>query len=109
MIEVSIHADVRDYIEKPVLNLTARKCACIAIAAATALALGAVLVNVWDMPLDIAAWPVIAVCVPVWLAGFWQPMNMAAEEYVSLYLDHRYGPNHLPYEPRHANVRGRTN
>lgn len=100
MIEVSIHADVRDYTEKPILNLTARKLACIGVAAGVALSLGAILVNVWDVPMDIAAWPLIAVCVPVWLAGFWSPMGMAAEEYLALYLDHRYGPNHLPYETR---------
>lgn len=55
MIEISVHADVRDYREKPLLGLSRRKAACVAAAATVAIGLGAALVHVWGMRLEDAA------------------------------------------------------
>ncbi|OUO91072.1 hypothetical protein B5F40_04615 [Gordonibacter sp. An230] len=98
MIEISVHADVRDYREKPLFGLSGRKAVCVAAAAATAVGLGAALVHVWGMRPEDAAWPVIGVCVPVWLLGFWRPLGLPAEDYLAAWARHRFGKSRVPNE-----------
>ncbi|MDN4508806.1 MULTISPECIES: PrgI family protein [Gordonibacter] len=106
MIEISVHADVRDYREKPLLGLSRRKAACVAAAATVAIGLGAALVHVWGMRLEDAAWPVMGACVPVWLLGFWSPLGLPAEDYLAAWARHRLGRNRVPNEVARPADRG---
>lgn len=111
MVEVSIHADVREYKEKLLLGLSLRKVACVAAAGAIGCGLSALLTGAFGMRVEDAAWPVMAVTVPLWLLGFWSPLDMEAERYLRLLVQHRFGDGTIAYmEPgeriEHAKGKG---
>ena len=46
-----------------------------------------------------ATLPVMAAALPFWLAGFWRPFGMRAEELLPLLAAHEFSPQLLAYEP----------
>lgn len=47
-----------------------------------------------------AAFPVMCASIPFWLAGFWRPFGMRAEEFVPLLADHHLNDQRLIYSSR---------
>ena len=46
-----------------------------------------------------AAFPIMLCSMPFWLAGFWRPFGMRAEELLPLLAAHELSPQLLAYEP----------
>lgn len=99
MLSVSVHKDITEYTEKVAGKLSARTLACVAGGLATSVAAAAALNLALGVQPSDATLPVAACSMPFWLAGFWRPHGLKAEEFLRLWLAHARRPGPLVYRP----------
>ncbi len=88
MLSVAVHKDIGEYTEKVVGKMSARTLACTAGGICASMAAAAAVYFGLGIPVSQATVPVMACSMPFWLAGFWRPKGMRAEEFALLWLDH---------------------
>lgn len=96
-LHVSVHKDIGEYTEKIVGKLSARTLACVAGGLLTSVAVAAFIYLVLGIEVSYATLPVMAASMPFWLAGFWRPRGMKAEEFLPLWWAHTLGDDRLVY------------
>lgn len=97
MLSVTIHKDIGEYTEKIVGKMSARTLACVAGGLATSVATACAVYFGLGIPVADATMPVMAASMPFWLAGFWKPKGLKAEQFISLYIEHALGDARLVY------------
>ena len=84
-LRIPVQKDIGEYEEKIVGKMSLRTLACVSLGFGSAVA-------------D-AAFPIMLCSMPFWLAGFWRPFGMRAEELLPLLAAHELSPQLLAYEP----------
>lgn len=84
-LRIPVQKDIGEYEEKIVGKMSLRTLACVSLGFGSAV--GA------------AAFPIMLCSMPFWLAGFWRPFGMRAEELLPLLAAHELSPQLLAYEP----------
>lgn len=99
MLSVSIHKDIGEYTEKVVGKLSLRTLLCVAGGLAVSVGIAAALYFGFGINPSNATLPVMACSMPFWLAGFWRPKDLKAEEFCRLYAAHALSDGKLLYAP----------
>lgn len=99
MLSVSVHKDIGEYTEKVVGKLSLRTLLCVSGGLAVSVAVAALLYIAFGVNPSNATFPVMASSMPFWLAGFWRPKGLAAEEFLRLYWAHASTDGVLLYSP----------
>ena len=97
MLSVSIHKDIGEYTEKVVGKLSLRTLLCVAGGLAVSVGIAAALYFGFGINPSNATLPVMACSMPFWLAGFWRPKGLKAEEFCRLYAAHALSDGKLLY------------
>ena len=98
-LQIPIQKDIGEYQEKIVGKMSLRTLACVSLGFASAIAAAAIVYFGLGIEVGNAALPVMAAALPFWLAGFWRPFGMRAEELLPLLAAHELSPQLLAYEP----------
>ena len=98
MLSVAVHKDIGEYTEKVVGKLSARTLACTAGGLASSVAAAAAVHFGLGVEVADATLPVMAASMPFWLAGFWRPKGLKAEEFIPLLMEHALSDGKLAYE-----------
>ena len=96
-LHVSVHKDIGEYTEKVVGKLSLRTLACVAGGLATSVAVAAFFYLALHIEVSYATLPVMAASMPFWLAGFWRPRGMKAEEFLPLWWAHVSSDDRIVY------------
>ena len=96
-LHVSVHKDIGEYTEKIVGKLSARTLVCVTGGLATSVAVAAFFYFVLHIEVSYATLPVMAASMPFWLAGFWRPRGMKAEEFLPLWWAHVSSDDRIVY------------
>ena len=96
-LHVSVHKDIGEYTEKVVGKLSLRTLACVTGGLLTSIAVAAFFYLVLHVEVSYATLPVMAASMPFWLAGFWRPRGMKAEEFLPLWWAHVSSDDRLVY------------
>lgn len=99
-IGVPVHKDITKYQEKIYGSLTKRQIVGIVIGAAIAVAVSWVCVQLAGMPMDYAAYIVIALAAPPVIFSMWEPDGIKPEVYVSLVITQLLAYQRLPYKTK---------
>ena len=98
-LQIPIQKDIGEYEEKIVGKLSFRTLTCVAGGFGSAILVAAIC-HFWvGIEVADAAFPVMCASIPFWLAGFWRPFGMRAEELLPLLAAHELSPQLLAYEP----------
>jgi hypothetical protein len=97
MLSVSIHKDIGEYTEKVVGKLSLRTLLCVVGGLAVSVGIAAALYFGFGINPSNATLPVMACSMPFWLAGFWRPKGLKAEEFCRLYAAHALSDGKLLY------------
>lgn len=98
-LSMPVQKDIGEYEEKIVGKMTLRTIACLALGFGSAIAAGAFLRLGLGLDASALAFPIMLCSMPFWLAGFWRPFGMRAEELAPLLLAHEMNDQRLVYEP----------
>ena len=98
-LQIPIQKDIGEYQEKIVGKMSLRTLACVSLGFASAIAAAAIVYFGLGLEVGNATLPVMAAALPFWLAGFWRPFGMRAEELLPLLAAHELSPQLLAYEP----------
>ena len=85
---VAVHKDIGEYREKVIGKLSGRTLACVVGGLATSLVTAAICTLYLGIAASAASAPVMCASVPFWLAGFWRPHGMYAEQFLPLLWEH---------------------
>lgn len=96
-LQIPIQKDIGEYEEKIVGKLSFRTLLCIVGGFGSAIAVAALCYFALGIEVSNAAFPVMCASMPFWLAGFWRPFGMKAEEFVPLFMDHHLSDQKLLY------------
>jgi len=99
MLSVSIHKDIGEYTEKVVGKMSLRTLSCVVGGLAVSVGVAALLYLGFGVNPSDATLPVMACSMPFWLAGFWRPKGLRAEEFCRLYAAHALSDGKLLYAP----------
>lgn len=97
MLTMPIYKDIGEYSEKVVGKLSARTLACVAGGILTSVAVALLVYFGLGVDVSYATLPIVASSMPFWLAGFWRPRGMKAEQFLPLWWAHFLGDGHLTY------------
>lgn len=98
MLSVSVHKDIGEYTEKVVGKLSTRTLVCVAGGLLAAIGAAAWVYLVLHIDVSYATLPVMACSMPFWLAGFWRPKGMKAEEFIPLFIQHAFTDDRIEYQ-----------
>ncbi|MBQ3339089.1 MAG: PrgI family protein [Atopobiaceae bacterium] len=96
-LHVSVHKDIGEYTEKVVGKLSLRTLVCVTGGLLTSIAVAAFFYLVLQIEVSYVTLPVMAASMPFWLAGFWRPRGMKAEEFLPLWWAHISSDDRLVY------------
>ena len=98
-LRIPVQKDIGEYEEKIVGKMSLRTLACVSLGFGSAV--GAAAFVHLGLRADVAgaAFPIMLCSMPFWLAGFWRPFGMRAEELLPLLAAHELSPQLLAYEP----------
>lgn len=97
MLSVAVHKDVAEYQPKILGKLTLRTLVCIACALGASVLTAVYLEFVIGVSMDDWMVLVYAAGLPFWAAGFWRPHRMKFEQFVPLWLQHKFTNNRIFY------------
>ena len=103
-LHMPVQKDIGEYEEKIVGKMTLRTIACLALGFGSAVAAGALFRLVLGLDASTMAFPIMLCSMPFWLAGFWRPLGMRAEEFAPLLWAHEVNDQRLAYAPCLAQV-----
>ena len=98
-LRIAVQKDIGEYEEKIVGKMSLRTLACVGAGFAGAVATAAFIHFALGADVSNAAPVVMLSSMPFWLAGFWRPFGMRAEEFVPLLWRHATNNQKLTYEP----------
>lgn len=98
-LRIAVQKDIGEYEEKIVGKMSLRTLACVGAGFASAAATAAVIFFGFGADVSSAAPVVMLSSMPFWLAGFWRPFGMRAEEFAPLMWQHATKNQKLAYEP----------
>ena len=96
-LHVSVHRHIGEYTEKVVGKLSLRTLVCVTGGLLTSIAVAAFFYLVLQIEVSYVTLPVMAASMPFWLAGFWRPRGMKAEEFLPLWWAHISSDDRLVY------------
>lgn len=98
-LHMPVQKDIGEYEEKIVGKMTLRTIACLALGFGSAIAAGALFRLALGLEASTMALPIMLCSMPFWLAGFWRPLGMRAEELAPLLWAHETNGQRLAYAP----------
>lgn len=98
-LHMPVQKDIGEYEEKIVGKMTMRTIACLALGFGSAVAAGALFRLALGLDASTMAFPIMLCSMPFWLAGFWRPLGMRAEEFAPLLWAHETNGQRLAYAP----------
>lgn len=98
-LSMPVQKDIGEYEEKIVGKMTLRTIACLALGFGSAIGAGVFVRYGLGLDVSRAALPIMLCSMPFWLAGFWRPFGMRAEELAPLLWAHEANGQRLIYEP----------
>ena len=98
-LHMPVQKDIGEYEEKIVGKMTLRTIACLALGFGSAVAAGALFRLALGLDASTMAFPIMLCSMPFWLAGFWRPLGMRAEEFAPLLWAHEANGQRLAYAP----------
>lgn len=98
-LHMPVQKDIGEYEEKIVGKMTLRTIVCLALGFGSAIAAGALLRFGLGLDASALALPIMLCSMPFWLAGFWRPLGMRAEEFAPLLWAHATNEQRLAYAP----------
>lgn len=105
-LRIPVQKDIGEYEEKIVGKMSLRTLACVSLGFGSAVGAAAFVHLGLHADVADAAFPIMLCSMPFWLAGFWRPFGMRAEELLPLLAAHELSPQLLAYEPRREPPRG---
>ncbi|MCD8315837.1 MAG: PrgI family protein [Eggerthellaceae bacterium] len=96
-LQIPIQKDIGAYQEKIVGKMSLRTLVCVACGFGSAIVVACIVFFGFGIPVGNATFPVMAVSVPFWLAGFWRPMDLKLEEFAVLFFRHSFTDQLLIY------------
>ncbi len=96
-LHVTIHKDIGEYTEKVVGKLSFRTFICVVGGIGISILTAVFIYTVLHINVSYATMPIICMSMPFWLAGFWRPYNMKAEEFIRLWWAHTMNNEPLVY------------
>lgn len=97
MLSVAVHKDVAEYQPKIIGKLTARTLVSIVGAIGASLIVGLYCHFILGIPAGDAMYVIYAVSLPFWCIGFMRPKGMPFEQFVPLWIQHRFTNNRILY------------
>ena len=85
-LRIPVQKDIGEYEEKIVGKMSLRTLACVSLGFGSAVGAAAFVHLGLRADVADAAFPIMLCSMPFWLAGFWRPFGMRAEELLPLYL-----------------------
>ncbi len=98
-LRIPVQKDIGEYEEKIVGKMSLRTLACVSLGFGSAVGAAAFVHLGLHADVADAAFPIMLCSMPFWLAGFWRPFGMRAEELLPLLAAHELSPQLLAYEP----------
>ena len=98
-LRIAVQKDIGEYEEKIVGKMSLRTLVCVGAGFAGAIATAAFIHFALGADVSNAAPIVMLSSMPFWLAGFWRPFGMRAEEFLPLLWRHAARNQKLTYEP----------
>ena len=98
-LRIPVQKDIGEYEEKIVGKMSLRTLACVSLGFGSAVGAAAFVHLGLHADVADAAFPIMLCSMPFWLAGFWRPFGMRAEELLPLLTAHELSPQLLAYEP----------
>ena len=98
-LRIPVQKDIGEYEEKIVGKMSLRTLACVTLGFGSAVGAAAFVHLGLHADVADAAFPIMLCSMPFWLAGFWRPFGMRAEELLPLLAAHELSPQLLAYEP----------
>lgn len=98
-LRIPAQKDIGEYEEKIVGKMSLRTLACVSLGFGSAVGAAAFVHLGPHADVADAAFPIMLCSMPFWLAGFWRPFGMRAEELLPLLAAHELSPQLLAYEP----------
>lgn len=98
-LRIPVQKDIGEYEEKIVGKMSLRTLACVSLGFGSAVGAAAFVHLGLRADVADAAFPIMLCSMPFWLAGFWRPFGMRAEELLPLLAAHELSPQLLAYEP----------
>lgn len=97
MVTVLIHKDILAYEPKVAFILTQRTLVFSGVAVAAAIAIGWVCMGVIGLDTDVAIYPIMLVCLPIFFLGYCRPLKMKPEDLAPFWLRGTFLPQQLTY------------
>lgn len=98
-LRIPVQKDIGEYEEKIVGKMSLRTLVCVSLGFGSAIGAAALVHLGLHADVAGAAFPIMLCSMPFWLAGFWRPFGMRAEELLPLLAAHELSPQLLAYEP----------
>lgn len=98
-LRIPVQKDIGEYEEKIVGKMSLRTLGCVSLGFGSAVGAAAFVHLGLHADVADAAFPIMLCSMPFWLAGFWRPFGMRAEELLPLLAAHELSPQLLAYEP----------
>ena len=91
-LRIPVQKDIGEYEEKIVGKMSLRTLACVSLGFGSAVGAAAFVHLGLHADVADAAFPIMLCSMPFWLAGFWRPFGMRAEELLPLLAAHELSP-----------------
>lgn len=91
-LRIPVQKDIGEYEEKIVGKMSLRTLACVSLGFGSAVGAAAFVHLGLHADVADAAFPIMLCSMPFWLAGFWRPFGMRAEELLPLLAAHEFSP-----------------
>ena len=96
-LRIPVQKDIGEYEEKIVGKMSLRTLACVSLGFGSAVGAAAFVHLGLHADVADAAFPIMLCSMPFWLAGFWRPKGLKAEEFCRLYAAHALSDGKLLY------------
>ena len=96
-LQIPVQKDIGEYEQKIVGKMSLRTLVCVAGGFASAIGVAAFCYFVMGIQVANATFPVMCAAMPFWLAGFWRPFGMKAEQFLPLFIEQHANDQRLLY------------